>query len=84
MCEMAELKPARMGNVIFVTTEARADRLKDGDSLVPAPPPMNPAIPGAFGGLGGLAVPGVAVAPPVVSACGPRQGRGEEGRAEGG
>src|SRR2546426_91868 len=35
LCEMADLKPARMGNVIFVTTEARADKLRDGDSLVP-------------------------------------------------
>jgi hypothetical protein len=80
MCEMAELKPARMGNVIFVTTEARADKLRDGDSLVPAPTPPAPTAPGlmpGFGGLGGGiggAVPGVinpppappAVAPPVV------------------
>jgi len=66
MCEMADLKPARMGNVIFVTTEARADKLKDGDSLVPAPTPNPLGIPGAFGGLaGGL---GIAPAAPMVVA----------------
>jgi len=69
LCEMADLKPARMGNVIFVTTEARADKLKDGDSLVPTPGIPTPGLPGVFpgvlGGLGGgLAIP--APAPPVV------------------
>jgi type II secretory pathway component GspD/PulD (secretin) len=69
LCEMADLKPARMGNVIFVTTEARADKLKDGDSLVPTPGLPTPGLPGVFpgvlGGLGGgLAIP--APAPPVV------------------
>jgi hypothetical protein len=68
MCEMAELKPARMGNVIYVTTEARADRLKDGDSLVPTPrigmPGLN-EVP--IGGLGGGAIPPPAVInPPAV------------------
>jgi hypothetical protein len=37
MCEIAGLKPARMGNVIFITTEDRAERLRDSDSLVPLP-----------------------------------------------
>lgn len=71
MCEMADLKPARMGNVIFVTTEARADKLKDSDSLVPAPagavPGMPGVVPGVFNGLGGGlggAVPAPAVAVP--------------------
>lgn len=45
LCEMADLKPARMGNVIFITTEARADKLKESDSLVPPPP----AVPNPFG-----------------------------------
>ncbi len=54
MCEMAELKPARIGNVLFVTTEARAEKLKDGDSLVPAPAFPNPMIPGMAFGVGGL------------------------------
>ena len=62
LCEMADLKPARMGNVIFVTTEARADKLKDGDSLVPTPGLPNPGLPGVFpGGLGGFGGAGIAV-----------------------
>ena len=64
MCEMAELKPARMGNVIYVTTEARADKLKDSDSLVPNPHQLNPMVPGGlFGGFAGFggAVPGPAI-----------------------
>jgi hypothetical protein len=36
MCEMAGLKPTRMGNVIYITTEQRADKLKDSDTLVPS------------------------------------------------
>jgi type II secretory pathway component GspD/PulD (secretin) len=72
MCEMADLKPARMGNVIFITTEARADKLKDSDSLVPTPGLPNPSlipglpgvVPGGIGGLGGAGV-GPVVAPPV-------------------
>jgi type II secretory pathway component GspD/PulD (secretin) len=74
MCEMADLKPARMGNVILVTTEARADRLKDGDSLVPNPGLFPPGgFPGVIGGLGlgglgigGAPAVGIAPAPPVV------------------
>jgi hypothetical protein len=67
MCEMAELKPARMGNVIYVTTEARADKLKDSDSLVPNPSMFNPGVPGGlFGGFAGFggAVPGPAIGLP--------------------
>lgn len=71
MCEMADLKPARMGNVIYVTTEARADRLKDGDGLVPTPrigmPGLNEVPIGGIGGLGGGAIPPPAVInPPAV------------------
>jgi type II secretory pathway component GspD/PulD (secretin) len=72
LCEMADLKPARMGNVIFVTTEGRADRLKDGDSLVPTPGLPTPGLPGVFpgalGGIGGggLVVPALPVAPPAI------------------
>jgi type II secretory pathway component HofQ len=69
MCEMAGLKPARMGNVIFVTTEDRADKLKDSDSLVPNPglpaPTLVQSVPGFLGlapGLGGVA-PAPAPAP---------------------
>ena len=53
LCEMADLKPARMGNVIFVTTEARADKLRDSESLVPAPGVPMPGVPGTFLGFGG-------------------------------
>ena len=71
LCEMADLKPARMGNVIFVTTEARADKLKDGDSLVPNPAfnPLNPGVlpvPGMAGGIGiGIALPTAPAVAPV-------------------
>jgi hypothetical protein len=61
MCEMAGLKPARMGNVIFITTEDRADKLKDSDSLVPNP--GLPAGPGIPGGPGGPLVPGGLIPP---------------------
>ena len=66
LCEMADLKPARMGNVIFVTTEARADKLRDGDSLVPTPGLPTPGIPGVLGGIGvaGVAVPALPAGPP--------------------
>jgi hypothetical protein len=72
LCEMADLKPARMGNVIFVTTEARADKLRDGDSLVPTPGVPMPGVPGGVlgfaggigGGLGGAIVPPPAVVTP--------------------
>ena len=70
MCEMAGLKPARMGNVIFITTEDRADKLKDSDSLVPNPGlpggPMFPGMPGGPGGPGGLIPPGIAPAAPLM------------------
>ena len=72
MCEMADLKPARMGNVIFVTTEARADKLRDSESLVPTPGVPMPGVPGGVlgfaggigGGLGGAIVPPPAVVTP--------------------
>lgn len=77
LCELGGLKPVRMGNVIFVTTEDRANKLKDSDSLVPNPfnplNPLNPMfpgglVPGGFGG-GGIGIGGgvfPAPAPPVV------------------
>jgi hypothetical protein len=69
LCEMADLKPARMANVIFVTTEDRADKLRNSDSLVPTPGLPVPGVPGVGfaggfgGGFGGL-VPPVAVPTP--------------------
>lgn len=67
MCEMANLKPARMGNVIFITTPERAERLKDSESLVPTP-----TGPGGVVG-GGLFVPPNpgAVTPQVIPAVAP-------------
>ncbi len=58
IAEMAGLKPARMGNVLFVTSEERADKLKDHDQ--PANPALMPGMmmgPGIAGGGGGPAVP---------------------------
>ena len=72
MADMAGLKPVRMGNVLYVTTEARAEKLKDSDGLVPTPGLMPGLIaPGNGGFMPGVApalpVPGVA--PPTSSAC---------------
>lgn len=64
-CEMAGLKPARIGNVIYVTSEDRADKLKDSDSLVPNPS-FNPGIPNPLGIPGGG---GVVPALPIVPAA---------------
>ena len=60
LAEMAGLKPARMGNVLFVTSEERADKLKDTDH--PTTPTFMPGMmaPPVVAG-GGNAVP---VAPP--------------------
>ena len=78
MCEMADLKPARMGNVIYITSEARADKLKDSDTLVPAPKMINPNmpfVPGGFGGfagnIGGVAMPAqlIPARPPASIRC---------------
>jgi hypothetical protein len=35
-----------MGNILFVTTEDRADKLKDADYLLPPNNPLNPMFPG--------------------------------------
>jgi hypothetical protein len=50
MAEMAELKPARLGNVLFITTKANAKELRSEPELVPAPQP--------FGGMDERVVPG--------------------------
>ncbi|MFL5339331.1 MAG: hypothetical protein ACJ8F7_04110 [Gemmataceae bacterium] len=69
LAEMAGLKPARMGNVLFVTSEDRADKLKDADHLAgPSilPGVMMPGGPGGPGGLGGAgAMPPAAVPAPM-------------------
>lgn len=67
MAEIAGLRPVRMGNVLFVTSEERAEKLKDSDNLVPSPglsihgPGMIvPGLPGgvAPGGIVPLPAPG--------------------------
>jgi type II secretory pathway component HofQ len=62
-CEIGSLKPVRMGNVLFVTSEARAEKLRDQDLA----PPTNPGgFPGILnpnlGGLG-IAQPAIPIAP---------------------
>ncbi|QVL33677.1 DUF4974 domain-containing protein [Telmatocola sphagniphila] len=73
--EMAGLKPVRIGGVIYITSEERADKLRDGDTLVPQIPmiPENrndgqPGIAAAAGVMNGVPVapqPIAPVAPPV-------------------
>jgi type II secretory pathway component GspD/PulD (secretin) len=49
----------RMSNVLFVTSDARAEKLRpDADKPVP-PSPANPFFPGGIDGIGGAAVPQV-------------------------
>jgi hypothetical protein len=66
MAEMAGLKPARLGNVLLVTSKANAAELRAEPELVP---PLKPAAPEDVGvpvpvpGVPGVAVP-KAVAPP--------------------
>jgi hypothetical protein len=44
MCEMAGLKPARIGNVLFVTSKEKATELRSDPDL--SPNPMNPGASG--------------------------------------
>jgi type II secretory pathway component GspD/PulD (secretin) len=48
--ELASLKPVRIGNVLFVTTEDRADKLAKDPELPPPGPPNIFPQPGPFGG----------------------------------
>jgi hypothetical protein len=81
LCEQAELKPVRMGNVLYVTANAKAKELRAEPDLAPNPNyqggPGNvqdminiaPGMIGGGGGIGGLGglVPAIkgAIAPPV-------------------
>jgi len=89
LCELGGLKPVRMGNVIFVTTEDRAAKLKDSDSLAPNPfNPLNPLnpnvfpgglVPGGFGGgigIGGGVFP--VPAPPAIEKAVPDKAEPEK------
>jgi hypothetical protein len=68
MAEMAGLKPVRVGNVLFVTSKANANDMRQDPDLANPNNPYNPVYPvpvpgGMFpGGIGGI-VPGIAVAP---------------------
>jgi type II secretory pathway component GspD/PulD (secretin) len=67
MAELAGLKPARMGNVLFVTTKANAKELRAEPELVPAPQEVgggmdDKLVPGA---------PGVKVLPAVPAPAAP-------------
>ena len=64
LTEMAGLKPARMGNVLFVTSEDRADRLKDED---------RPGVPGDFPRvvMPGMPAPGAGPVPAAPAAPAP-------------
>jgi hypothetical protein len=45
MAEMVNLKPVRVGNVLFVTSKANAKEMKDDPDLAPLPQPGNPNAP---------------------------------------
>jgi len=57
MCEMGDMKPVRLGNIVFVTTPERAEKLKDPNGLMPNPM-FNPGgianqiLPAVIGGIG--------------------------------
>jgi type II secretory pathway component GspD/PulD (secretin) len=57
LAELGGLKPVRMGTVVFVTSQERADKLKADGDLVPAAPPI--------GDRPMIAVPGPTVFPAV-------------------
>jgi type II secretory pathway component HofQ len=48
LAELAGLKPVRMGNVVFVTSEDRADKLRGDGDLVPAMPSIAADRPAAI------------------------------------
>jgi hypothetical protein len=66
LAEMGGLKSVRLGNVLFVTNEAKADKLRQEEKQNPAPDPrLPPALGGmAFPGFGGMGGAGV-VPPPL-------------------
>lgn len=56
--EMGGASVVRMSNVLFVTTEARADKLRPDADRPVGPSPANPFFPGIDGGPGGIGAPG--------------------------
>jgi hypothetical protein len=77
LAELAELKAVRMGNVMFVTSEARAKKIRDEEGHQ-FDNPLNPNIPGinnppviGFGGGFGGAMPFNRVAPGIAVPANP-------------
>lgn len=72
LAELAGLKPAKMGNVLFVTSEERADRLRgEGDAV---PPPAAPQVEQVIRGINiGGVVPAVPLPPVVPNNPAPKQ-----------
>src|SRR5262249_28717206 len=73
LTEMAGLKPVCLGNVLFITSEAKADKLRKEAKLVPTP-----SMPGGAGivepgvkGMAGPGAPGMGVVPPANPGAGP-------------
>jgi type II secretory pathway component GspD/PulD (secretin) len=65
LAELAGLKPVRVGNVLFVTSEERADKLRgDGDLVPAAPPGPVPPVERPTPAVVPPAVPAPPVAPP--------------------
>ncbi len=71
LAEVGGLKAVRMGNVIFVTTDEKAKRIREEEQHQfdnplnpnhPGPIAQPPVFRGAIGGFGGIAVPGFAPA----------------------
>jgi hypothetical protein len=71
LAELANLKAVRMGNVMFITSEAKAKKIREEEPHQ-FDNPLNPNIPGGFppiaidrigGGFGGAVPPNIGVAP---------------------
>lgn len=86
LAELGDLKAVRMGNVLFVTAESRADKIRKEESPTQALPGMIFPDAGRAGGIGGVVpgigfgggmlpplggVPGAPAAPPVPDNDGP-------------
>jgi hypothetical protein len=74
LAELASLKAVRMGNVMFVTTEDKAKKIRDEEQHMfdnPLNPNVPPIIGGGFGGglggiMRGIAPPGIPAIPMVI------------------
>jgi hypothetical protein len=64
LAEMANLKTARMGNVMFITSDERAKKIREEEQHQ-FDNPLNPPLGGAVSGRAGMPV-GVGAAPPAI------------------